>query len=80
MAEGLGRERWSHTSMICSLIANAHRNPKTHRTFKPADFDPYSPSRNQRPWQSKQVASKQDLQFLKEALTSSHQPRKQKGD
>jgi hypothetical protein len=41
MAEGLGRERWAHTSVICSLIANANRDPKKGRAFKPSDFDPY---------------------------------------
>ncbi|MCC5829759.1 MAG: hypothetical protein JJU36_09975, partial [Phycisphaeraceae bacterium] len=34
------RERWTHTSIICALIANAHRDPKKHRPFKPADFNP----------------------------------------
>lgn len=42
MAEGLGRERWAHTSIICTLIANAHRDPKKHRPFTPDDFNPYA--------------------------------------
>ncbi|HOI56117.1 MAG TPA: hypothetical protein PLP01_12765 [Phycisphaerae bacterium] len=42
MAEGLGRERWAHTSMVCCLIANANRDPKKHRPFKPDDFNPYA--------------------------------------
>jgi hypothetical protein len=42
MAEGLGRERWAHTSLICSLIANANRDPKKQKPFKPDDFNPYS--------------------------------------
>jgi len=42
MAEGLGRERWAHTSVICTLIANAHRDPKKHRPFTPDDFNPYA--------------------------------------
>ena len=45
MAEGLGRERWAHTSIICSLIANANRDPKKHRAFKPDDFNPYAERR-----------------------------------
>jgi len=67
MAEGLGRERWAHTSLVCALIANANRDPKKHRPFKPADFDPYA---RQRRWDasSKQTASKQDLRLLREAL------------
>lgn len=62
MAEGLGRERWAHTSLICALIVNANRDPKRGRPFKPADFDPYA--RQDR----RQVADKTDLAMLKEAL------------
>jgi hypothetical protein len=64
MAEGLGRERWAHTSMLCCLIANANRDPKKHRPFKPSDFDPYERTRR-----SRKVADNQDIQFLREALT-----------
>jgi hypothetical protein len=42
MAEGHGQERWAHTALICALIANANRDPKKHRPFKPADFNPYA--------------------------------------
>jgi len=45
MAEGLGRERWAHTSILCALIANANRDPKKHRPFKPDDFNPYAERR-----------------------------------
>jgi len=67
MAEGLGRERWAHTSLICALIANANRDPKKHRPFKPSDFDPYARPRK---WEqsSKQTVTKHDLRFLREAL------------
>ena len=64
MAEGLGRERWAHTSVICSLIANANRDPKKHRAFKPSDFDPYA--RMDR--RSRKVADTESLALLKEAL------------
>ena len=64
MAEGLGRERWAHTSIICSLIANANRDPKKHRAFKPSDFDPYA--RMDR--RSRKVAHTESLALLKEAL------------
>ncbi len=67
MAEGLGRERWAHTSLVCALIANSNRDPKKHRPFKLSDFDPYA-----RPgkWDQRSglTASKQDLRFLREAL------------
>jgi hypothetical protein len=64
MAEGLGRERWAHTSMVCCLIANANRDPKRSRPFKPSDFDPYArPDRRLRT-----VADKESLAVLREAL------------
>jgi hypothetical protein len=66
MAEGLGRERWAHTSIICTLIANAHRDPKKTRPFKPRDFNPYLETKQHRPT----VADKQSLSILKEALQS----------
>ena len=64
MAEGLGRERWAHTSIICSLIANANRDPKKHRAYRPSDFDPYA--RMDR--RSRKVADTESLALLKEAL------------
>ena len=64
MAEGLGRERWAHTSMLCVLIVNGNRDPKKHRPFKPSDFDPYA--RMDR--RSRKVAGRESLALLKEAL------------
>jgi len=40
MAESRTRESWSHTSALLALLANVHRDPKKHRVYKPADFDP----------------------------------------
>lgn len=31
-----------------SLIANAHRDPKKTRAFKPSDFDPFTKRKNER--------------------------------
>jgi len=42
MAEGQGRERWAHTALISALLANANRDPKKHRPFRPADFNPHA--------------------------------------
>jgi hypothetical protein len=42
MAEGHGRDAWSRLSLLCALIANANRDPKKGRAFKPSDFDPYA--------------------------------------
>lgn len=64
MAEGLGRERWAHTSLVCALIANANRDTKRSRAFKPSDFDPYA--RQDR--RLRTVADKESLAVLREAL------------
>lgn len=64
MAEGLGRERWAHTSVVCALVANANRDPKRTRAFKPSDFDPYA-----RQEQRERMADKESLAILKQALT-----------
>jgi len=64
MAEGLGRERWAHTSLVCALIANANRDPKRSRPFKPSDFDPYA----RQDWRLRTVADKESLAVLREAL------------
>ncbi len=64
MAEGQGRERWAHTSLLCTLLANANRDPKKTRPFKPADFDPYS-RRERRPMSG---GNHLPLKHLREAL------------
>ena len=65
MAEGLGRERWARTSLLCALVANANRDPKRTRPFRPSDFDPYArQDRRQRTG-----GDKDSLAILKEALT-----------
>jgi len=43
MAEARAKERWAHTSSLMALIANAHRDPKKGRAFRPDDFNPYAP-------------------------------------
>ncbi|MEX2388775.1 MAG: hypothetical protein WD534_12930 [Phycisphaeraceae bacterium] len=40
MAEAHVKQQWAHTASLMALIANAHRNPKKGRAFKPGDFDP----------------------------------------
>jgi len=44
MAEGHGRDAWSRMSVLLALTANANRDPKKHRAFKPSDFDPFGRS------------------------------------
>ena len=41
MAEGRGRDAWAHTSSLMALIANATRDPKKGRSFRPDHFNPY---------------------------------------
>ena len=65
MAEGLGRERWAHTSLVCTLVANASRDPKHSGPYKPSDFDPYA--RQDR--RERVDADSESLAMLKEALT-----------
>ena len=65
MAEGLGRERWAHTSLLCALVANASRDPKRSGPYKPSDFDPYA--RQDR--RERIDADSESLALLKEALT-----------
>jgi len=42
MAEARERSEWARTSALLALIANAHRDPKKTRAFKPSDFDPFA--------------------------------------
>ncbi len=42
MSESRRREQWSRTSALMALIANANRDPKRSRIFRPSDFDPFA--------------------------------------
>lgn len=42
MAESRERSDWARTSALMALIANAHRDAKKTRAFKPSDFDPFA--------------------------------------
>jgi hypothetical protein len=45
MAEGKAKDRWQHTSVVLSMLANCHRDAKKTKPFKPSDFDPFSQSK-----------------------------------
>jgi len=64
MAEGRARDEWSRWSVLLAMFANANRDPKKHRAYRPSDFDPYA--RLDR--RSSRVAGKQELNLLREAL------------
>lgn len=42
MAHARKRDDWDHTSVLLSMTANAHRDPKKTRPFHPRDFNPYA--------------------------------------
>lgn len=46
MAEARQRSQWARTSTLLALIANAHRDAKKTRAFKPSDFDPFARREN----------------------------------
>ena len=47
MAEAKARDRWAHTSCVLAMIANAHRDPKKTRAYRPSDFSPFEKKRKQ---------------------------------
>jgi len=69
MAEARQKAAWSHTSVLCALIANTHRDPKKTRLFKPADFDPFN--RKQR---RAVMVDKETIGFLRQAFTGASKP------
>lgn len=65
MAEARGRADWSRTAVVLALLANAHRDPKKTRAFKPADFNPYEAERR--------IEGKtRDLSILKTVFVDHH--------
>jgi len=42
MAEAREKSEWARASALLALIANAHRDPKKGRVFRPNDFDPFA--------------------------------------
>jgi len=47
MAEAKARDEWAHTSCVLAMIANAHRDPKKTRAYRPSDFSPFEKKRKQ---------------------------------
>ena len=43
MAQARQEDNWNHTAALMALLANANRDPKRGRAFKPADFHPALP-------------------------------------
>lgn len=58
MAEGASRERWSRTSSLMCLLANAFRDEKKRKKpFAPRDFNP---------WEGGSKVLKSDVRSVKE--------------
>jgi hypothetical protein len=66
MAEGRGRDLWSHTSALLALIANVNRDPKKSRPLKPADFNPHAASLRKAP--GGPVIKTKDLGILRQVF------------
>jgi hypothetical protein len=68
MAEGRQRATWAQTSAVLALVANCHRDPKKHRAFTPADFNPYGAAEDKEP-----IPKTRDLKVLKSIFVDSRQ-------
>jgi len=66
MAEGKQRDEWARTSSLMALIANANRDAKKHRAFRPTDFDPFS--------QTNKPKQQVDVSILKEIFIDGNKP------
>lgn len=66
MHEGAGQDRWSHTSAILCVIANANRDPKKSKQFKPSDFDPYEIAKRKE--KERHDADPESLAMLRETM------------
>ena len=65
MAEARIKQQWAHTASLMALLANAHRDPKKGRAFKPADFDP---TRKLAPSPAWRELPKADVSILKQVF------------
>ena len=68
MAEARTQDAWSHTSALLALLANVHRDPKKHRVYKPADFDPTSQRNSFRRPRRNDGLPKVDIAVLKQVF------------
>jgi len=70
MAEGKQRDEWARTSSLMALIANANRDAKKHRAFRPTDFDPFS--------QTNKPKQQVDVSILKDIFIDGKQTHQRK--
>ena len=66
MAEAKQHDEWARTSSLMALIANANRDAKKHRAFRPSDFDPFI--------QTLKTKQKVDVSILKDIFIDGNKP------
>lgn len=68
MADSRERSEWARASALMALIANAHRDPRKGRAFKPSDFDPFARTNTSKP------AIQADVSVLKDVFINGRMP------
>lgn len=69
MSEARERSEWARTSALMALLANAHRDPRKGRAFKPSDFDPFARANTTKP------VTQADVSVLKDVFINGRMPR-----
>jgi len=65
MTQAKQEDNWNHTAALLAMQANANRDPKKGRSFKPADFHPIPAARTKRTKSSPLPPPKGDITMLK---------------
>jgi len=65
MAQSRQEDNWNHTAALLAMQANANRDPKKGRAFKPADFHPIPATRTKRTKSPPPPPPKGDITMLK---------------
>lgn len=68
MSEARSKDNWTHTSALLTLLANANRDPKKTKPFKPSDFNPHQT----RPTPAPPICTTSDLSILKTIFVDPH--------
>ncbi len=69
MSEARERSEWARASALMALIANAHRDPKKNKAFKPGDFDPFARANTSKP------VVRADVSVLKDVFIHGRMPK-----
>lgn len=71
MAEGRQSDQWNHTASVLALLANAHRDPKKSRPFRPEEFHPIAAAKR-----AARPPIKGDIRMLKQVFVDQKAERK----